>query len=140
MSRWVRKVKNHIKDFFGYFSLTPAQKCHYAQMKLAGEAYQWWKDSHIDCRDWLILKELLHTRYAPHLEGPQFSDLIAECKEILAGMVKMQENMAVKAADDSKSKQEFDDNLEAESEVYDESGPGPEVIAELVSQQEEIFL
>jgi len=42
-------------DFFRYFSLTPAQKCQYAQLKLTKEAYWWWENSHIDCRDWLIL-------------------------------------------------------------------------------------
>jgi len=63
------KWENYFENFFRYFSLTPAQKCHYAEMKLVGEVYWWWEDSHIDCRDWLILQELLHTRYAPHLEG-----------------------------------------------------------------------
>ena len=32
------KWKNHLEDFFRHFSLTPAQKCHYAQIKLDGEA------------------------------------------------------------------------------------------------------
>jgi len=72
-------------------------------MKLAGEAYWWWEDSHIDCRNWLILQELLHTRYAPHLEGPQFSDMFAECKEILTGMVKMLESKAVEVIEDPES-------------------------------------
>ena len=43
--------ENHLEDFFRYFSLTSAQKCHYAQLKLAGEAYWWCEDSHIDYRD-----------------------------------------------------------------------------------------
>ena len=43
------KWENQLEDFFRYFSLTPAQKCHNAQMNLAGEAYWQWKDSHIDC-------------------------------------------------------------------------------------------
>jgi len=47
--------KDHLEDFFSYFSLTPEQKCRYAQMKLAGEAYWWWKDNHIDCRYWFVL-------------------------------------------------------------------------------------
>ena len=39
------RCENQLEYFFKYFSLTPAQKCHYAQMKLAGEAYWWWEDS-----------------------------------------------------------------------------------------------
>jgi len=132
------KWENHLENFFKYFSLTPVQKCYYAQMKLTGEAYWWWEDSHIDCWDWLILQELLHTQYARHLDGPQFSDLVAECKEILVGMVKMLESMAEKAVDNLKSEPEVDDNPKPEPEVYDKSEPGPEVIAEPVSQQEEI--
>ena len=31
--------ENQLEDFFRYFSLIPAQKSHYAQMKLVGEAY-----------------------------------------------------------------------------------------------------
>jgi len=61
--------------------------------------------------------------YAPHLEGPQFSDLVAKCKEILAGMMKMLEHKAVEVVED----------LEPEPTVDDKSGP--EVVAELVSQQ-----
>ena len=72
----------------------------------------------------VCLTNLLRARYAPHLERPQFSDLIAECKEILAGVGKILESMAVK-------------NLGPESEVIDERGP--EVVAESVSLQEEIF-
>ena len=130
------KWENHLENFFRYFSLTPAQKCHYAQMKLVGEVYWWWEDNHIDCRDWLILQEL-HARYAPHLEGPQFSDLIAECK-ILAGMVKMLESKAIKAVDNPESEPEIDDNLEPKPEVDDKPEPRPEVFAESVSQQEEV--
>ena len=106
-------------------------------MKLAGKAYWWWKDSHIDYRDWLILKEL-HIRYAPHLEGPQFSDLVIECKEILADMVKMLESRSIKAVDNTESEPEVNDNPEPEPEVYDKLESGPDVIAELVSQQEEL--
>ena len=99
-------------------------------MKLAGEAYWWWKDSHIDYRDWLVLQELLRTRCAPHLEGPQFSDLVAECKEILAGMVKMLESKAVDAIEDPKLEPKVDDKPE----------PEPKIVVELVSLQEEISL
>ena len=35
------KKRNHLEDFFWYFLLTPTQKYHCAQLKLAGEAY-WW--------------------------------------------------------------------------------------------------
>ena len=73
-----------------------------------------WEASHIDCRDWLILQEFLHTWYAPYLEGPQFSDLVAECKGILAGIVKMLESMAVKVVDNPESEPEVDDNSEPE--------------------------
>jgi len=48
------KWENQLEDFFRYFFLTPEQKYHYAQMKLAGEAYWWWEDNHINCRDWLV--------------------------------------------------------------------------------------
>ena len=33
------KCEKYFANFFRYFSLTPAQKCHYGQMKLAGETY-----------------------------------------------------------------------------------------------------
>ena len=58
--------------------------------------------------------------YAPHLERPQFNDLVIECKEILAGIGKILDNMAV-------------EDLEPELEVDVEPEPGPEVIAESVS-------
>ena len=35
--RLLERSENHLQHFFRYFSLTPAQKCHYAQIKLAGE-------------------------------------------------------------------------------------------------------
>ena len=79
------------------------------------------------------LKEL-HTRYAPHLEGLQFSDLVAECKKILTCMVEMLKRKAVKAVDNSESEPEVDDNPEPKPEVYDNPESGPKVIAELVSQ------
>jgi len=82
--------------------------------------------SHIDCRDWLILQGLLRTRYASHLERPQFNNLVAECKEILIGMGKILESMTT---EDSKQK----------PEVVDEPKSGPEVVAELVPPEKEIF-
>jgi len=39
MIRMSMKSENHLEGFFRYFFLTPTQKCHYAQIKLAGEAY-----------------------------------------------------------------------------------------------------
>jgi len=33
--------KNHLEEFFSYFSLTFEQKCRYTQLTLVGEAY-WW--------------------------------------------------------------------------------------------------
>ena len=67
-------------------------------------------------------------------EGPQFNDLVVECKEILAGMVKMLKSRAVNTVDNTKLEPEVDDNPEPEPEVYDKPEPGSEVIAELVSQ------
>ena len=96
-------------------------------MKLAGETYWWWKDGHIDCQNWLILQEL-HIRYAPHLEGPQFSDLIAECKEILAGMVKMLENRTVKVVDNPESELKVDDNTEPEPKVLISQNQGQKLL------------
>ena len=91
-------------------------------MKLAGEAYWWWEDSQINCRDWLALQELLRTQYDPHLESSQFNDLIVKCKEILADMVKILESKTVKIVEDS----------ESEPGVDDKPDPGLEVVAELV--------
>jgi len=89
----------------------------YAQVKLGGEAYWWWTDNHRLCRCWFILHDFLRTRYAPHLhvseadceepnvehkpelEGPQFNDLVAECK-ILAVMRKILESMTAKVVVD----------------------------------------
>ena len=45
----------------------------------------------------------------------------------------------MKAVDNTKSEPEVDDNLEPEPEVYEKPEPWSEVIAELVSQQEETF-
>ena len=91
--------------------MTPKQKCHYVQMKLAGEAYWWWEDSHINCRDWLVLQDL-RTRYASHLESSQFNDLVSECKEILTDMVKILERKAVEVIESSKLEPEVDDKAE----------------------------
>jgi len=116
----MKSEKNHLEDFFKYFSLTPARKCHYTRMKLTGENYWWCEDSHSNCRDWLVLLKLLRTQYAPLLEEPQFSDLIdlvVECKEILADIVKMLERKATEVVEDP------------ELEVDDK--PGSEVVTKL---------
>ena len=82
-------------------------------MKLAGETYWWWEeDTHISCRAWLVLQDLLRTWYAPHLESSQFSDLIVECKEILAGMMKILESKAVVVVEDPEPEPEMDDKQE----------------------------
>ena len=75
MESWIRGVKN-LEELFRYFLLTSEQK-YRAQMRLVEKAYWWWKDSHIDRRDWFVLQDFLHTRYTPHLERLQFSDLVA---------------------------------------------------------------
>jgi len=54
---------------------------------------------------------------------------VAECKEILADIMKILESKTIEIIEDPKSEPEVDDKLE----------PGPEVITELVSLQEEIF-
>jgi len=36
-------------------------------MMLVGQAYWWWKDSHIDDQCWFVLQDHLHTLYALHL-------------------------------------------------------------------------
>jgi len=64
-------------------------------MKLPGEAYWWWEDSHINCWDSFVLQDLFRNQYASHLERPQFNDLVAECKEILVGMRKILESITV---------------------------------------------
>ena len=90
-------------------------------MKLVGQAYWWWKDSHIDDQCWFALQGHLCTLYAPHLlyaseidceksnveheyelEKSQFRDLVAECKEILASAVKLLASNAAKFNSDPK--------------------------------------
>ena len=80
--RW----KNHLEEFFSYFSPTSEQKCCYAQMRLVGEAYCWWKDSHSFCRCWFVLQDLLRTWYAPHLLFIEFWESIDGIWKILEGM------------------------------------------------------
>ena len=105
--------------------MTSEQKYHYDQRRLVGEAYWRWKDNHVDRQDWFVLQDLFRIRYAPCLERPQFSDLIFECKEILTGVGNILDNMAIE-----------DPELEPKVDVEPEAGP--EIIAELVSLQEEI--
>jgi len=89
-------------------------------MKLTGQAFGAAKIFISNCRDWLVLQGLLRTRYAPHLDRPQFSDLIdlvEECKEILAGMIKMVERKAAEVVE------------YLEPEMNDK--PGSEIVTEL---------
>ena len=48
--RYGYEWKNHLEDFFSYFSLTSEQKYQHGQLRLVGEAYRWLEDSHIDYR------------------------------------------------------------------------------------------
>ena len=123
------KWEDRLEDFFSFFSLIHEQKCRYAQMKLIEEAYWWWEDSHIDCRYWFVLQDF-HTRYAPYLERPKFSDLVAECKELLAGVGKILESKLVEVIEEPE--------LEVDDESEPRPGPGPKIIVELVSLQEKI--
>jgi len=118
------KWENQLENFFRYFFLKPEQKCHHTQMKLVEKLISVRRQSY-NYRDWLVLQNL-HTRYAPHLENPQFSDLVAECKKIVADM-KILENKIVEIVEGTESEPEVDDMTES----------GPEV--ELVSPQKEIF-
>ena len=85
-------------------------------MRLVGEVYWWWENNNIDYWDWFVLHEFLRTWYVPlhaseadceehnvehepELEKPQCSDLIIECKELLADVGKILENMVTKSAD-----------------------------------------
>ena len=70
------KWESNLEAFFSYFVLTSEQKCCYAQMRLIGEAYWWWKDSHSSCRCWFILQDLLRTIYAPHLLFTEFRETL----------------------------------------------------------------
>jgi len=90
-------------------------------MKLDEEVYWWWKDNQADCQHWFVLQDLLHAQYVSHFERPQFSDLVIECKEILASVGNMLENMDAKGAD-------------TEPPALVE----PKVVAELTLFQEEI--
>ena len=44
------KWESNLETFFSYFVLISEQKCRYAQMRLIGEAYWWWKENHSFCR------------------------------------------------------------------------------------------
>ena len=155
------KWKNDLEEFFSYFILTSEQNYHNAQMKLVGRAYWWWKDSHINDKCWFVLQDHLHTLYAlhllyvsevdckepnveyePELEKPQFSDLVAECKENLADVGNLLASYAAKVDSDlestvliepaiiDKPESEAVDEPELEPEVVDEVEPDSEVIAE----------
>ena len=53
-------------------------------------------------------------------------------------MVKMLESKTINAVDNPASEREIDDNLEPKPEVYDKPEPRLEVIAESVSQREDV--
>ena len=91
-------------------------------MKQTGESYWCWRDGHINCRDLLVLQDLLCTQFVPHFESPQFNNMVAECKEIFAGIVKNLESKAIEFVEDS----------EPEPEV-DKPKPEQGIIVELVS-------
>ena len=86
---YFRSSHDHLEEFFSYFSLTSEQKCRYVQMRLVGEAYWWWKESHSFYRCWFVLQYLLCTRYAMHL-------LVTEFRESIDGIQKVVEAMTTK--------------------------------------------
>ena len=63
MSRQIILKKN-----FSYFRQKSKQKHCYAQIRLVEEAYWWWQDNHVNCRDWFVLQKLICTRYAPQVD------------------------------------------------------------------------
>ena len=80
--------------------------------------------SEADCKEPNIEQE-------PELEKPQFNVLVAECKEILAGVGKILENMTAKGVDPEPPtlvETEVIENLEPELEVEES---GSEVVIEL---------
>jgi len=120
-------------------------------MKLVGLAYWWWKDSHIDDQCWFVLQNHIRTLYAPHfiyasevdcevpnvehepeLEKPQFNDLVAECKEILASVGKLWASYAVKVDSDPKPLALVEPNIvdKSELEAVNEPKLEPEVVDE----------
>ena len=114
------KWENQLENFFKIFSFDTCTK-----VPLCPNEAGWRSLLAVVTQSYWLSRLTYLTRAsscsAPHLEGPQFSDLIAECNQILAGMVKMLESKTVKIVED----------LEPESEVDDK--PGAEVVAELVS-------
>ena len=82
----------------------------------------------INYRDWFVLQDLLRTQYAPYLDGSQFSNMVAECKEILTNMVKMLKSKAVKVIENPKSV----------PKINGKPVSGPKVVNELVLLQEKI--
>ena len=78
--------ESNLEAFLSYFVLTSEQKCHYAQMRLVGESYWWWKDSRTSCQCWFSLQDLLRSRYAPHLLFTEFLETLEGIKKIIEGM------------------------------------------------------
>ena len=52
------KQEKNLEVFLSYFALNSEQKCHYTQMKLAGEIYWWWKDNQGDYQHQFVLQDL----------------------------------------------------------------------------------
>jgi len=127
------------------------------------QAYWWRKDSYIDDQCWFVLQDHLCTLYAPHflyasevdceepnveheleLEKLQFSDLVAECKKILASVGKLLASYAAKVDSDLEPPVLIELNIvdKPESEAVNEPKPEPEakVVDELITLQEEFIL
>jgi len=54
-------------------------------MRLVGEAYWWWKDSHSSCWYSFVLQDLLRIR--PHLLFTDFKETLESFRKIIEGMV-----------------------------------------------------
>jgi len=92
--------------------------------------------SEVDCEEPNIEHE-------PELEKPKLSDLVAECKEILANMGKLLASYASKINSNPEPRALIEpdiiDKPESEAVNEPEPEPEPEVVPELVSLQEEMF-
>jgi len=133
----MRSKKMILNNFFSYFGLTSKQKYHYAQMKLVGQAYWWWKDNHVNDQCWFVLQDYLRTLYAPHIlyaseadynepnveQDPKLENrpIVVICTELLDEIQKLAASQTAKV------------DAEPESELVDE--PEPKVVDELDSEQ-----
>ena len=109
-----------------------------------GQAYWWWKDSYIDNQCWFVLRDHLHSLYAPHLlyaseqtimlsKSPSFelgfrsfADICTELQEVLERYVASQ---AVKIETDPEPPVLIEPEVAAEPEltVIEEPEPEPEI-------------